>query len=88
MRLLCPDLSSVLERLIPEASAVREQQMNKKIQANKKINDNINIIYDITNFYETETNNYNKKLSNNNNTFIKTADITETLLSSIATNAT
>ena len=52
-RLLYPDLSSVSERLI-----------NEKIQANNKFNNNnINIIKDIRNYYETETNNYHKKLS-------------------------
>ena len=45
-RLLYSDLSSVSERLI-----------NEKIQANIKINNNINIIKDIRNYYETETNN-------------------------------
>ena len=44
-RLLYPDLSSVSERLI-----------NKKIQANNKFNNKINIIKDIRNYYETETN--------------------------------
>ena len=44
--LLYPDLSSVSERLI-----------NEKIQANKKFNNNTNIIKDIINYYETETNN-------------------------------
>ena len=51
-RLLNPDLSSVSERLI-----------NEKIQANNKFNNNNIIIKDIRNYYETETNNYNKKLS-------------------------
>ena len=51
-RLLYPDLSSVSERLI-----------NEKIQANNKFNNNINIIKDNRNYYETETTNYNKKLS-------------------------
>ena len=51
-RLLYPDLSSVSERLI-----------NEKIQANNKINNNTNIIKDIRIYYETETDNYNKKLS-------------------------
>ena len=58
-RLLYPDLSSVSERLIREAAAVNEQQINEKIQANNKFNNNINIIKDIRNYYETETNNYN-----------------------------
>ena len=57
-RLLYPDLSSVSERLIQE---VAEKQINEQIQANNKINNNINIIKDIRNYYETETNNYNKK---------------------------
>ena len=75
-RLLYPDLSSVSERLI-----------NEKIQANNKFNNNINIIKDIRNYYETETNNYNKKLSIYKN-HINIAEITEIVLSSIATTAT
>ena len=75
-RLLYPDLSSVSERLI-----------NEKIQANNKFNNNSNIIKDIRNYYETETNNYNKKLSRYKN-YINIAEITEIVLSSIATTAT
>ena len=85
-RLLYPDLSSVSERLIREAAAVNEQQINENIQANIKFNDNINIIKDIRNYYETETNNYNKKLSRYRK-YIKIAEITE-IVSSIATTAT
>ena len=94
-RLLYPDLSSVSERLIREAAEkqisnaakVNEQQINEKIQANNKFNNNINIIKDIRNYYETETNNYDKKLSRYKN-YINVAEITEILLSSIATTAT
>ena len=68
-------------------SAVNEQYINEKIQANNKFNININIIKDIRNYYETATNNYNKKLSRNRN-YIYVAEITETVLSSIATTAT
>ena len=75
-RLLYPDLSSVSEGLI-----------NEKIQANNKFNNKINIIKDIRNYYETETNNYNKKLSRYKN-YINIAEITEIVLSSIATTAT
>ena len=75
-RILYPDLSSVSERLI-----------NEKIQANNKFNNNFNIIKDIRNYYETEINNYNKKLSRYKN-YINVAEITEILLSSIATTAT
>ena len=75
-RLLYPDLSSVSERLI-----------NEKIQANNKFNNNINIIKDIRNYYETETDNYNKKLSRYKN-YNNVAEITEIVLSSIATTAT
>ena len=85
--LLYPDLSSVSERLMREAAAVNEQQINDKIQANNKFNNNINIIKDIRNYYETETNNYNKKLSRYKS-YINVAEITEILLSSIATTAT
>ena len=75
-RLLYPDLSSVSGRLI-----------NEKIQANNKFNNNIDNIKDIRNYYETETNNYNKMLSRYKN-YINLADITEIVLSSIATTAT
>ena len=71
-----PDLSSVSERLI-----------NENILANNKFNNNINIIKDIRNYYETETNNYNKKLSRYKN-YINVVEITEIVLSSIATTAT
>ena len=61
--------------------------ISEKIQANKKFNNNINIIRDIRNYYETETNNYNKKLSRYKN-YINVAEITEIVLPSIATTAT
>ena len=67
------------------ASRINEQYI--KIQANNKFNNNINIIKDIRNYYETETNNYNKKLSRYKN-YINVAEITEIVLSSIATTAT
>ena len=53
---------------------------------NNKFNNNINIIKDIRVYYEIETNNYIKKLSRYKN-YIN-AEITEILLSSIATTAT
>ena len=63
-RLLNPDLSSVSERLIREAAenqisnaaTANEQLINEKIHANNKFNNNINIIKDMRNYYETETN--------------------------------
>ena len=57
------------------------------MKANKKFNNNINIIKDIRNYYGTETNKYNKKLSRYKN-YINVAEITEIVLSSIATTAT
>ena len=76
------------ERLLyPNLSTVNEQYINEKIQANNKFNSNFNIIKDIGNFYETETNNYNKKLSRYKN-YINVAEITEMILSSIVTTAT
>ena len=75
-RLLYRDLASVSERII-----------NEKIRANNKFNNNFNIIKDIRNYYETETNNYNKKLSIYKN-YINVAEITQIVLSSIATTAT
>ena len=78
-RLLYPDLSSVSDSLI-----------NENILANNKFNNNINIIKDIRNYYETETNNYNKNLSIITiiKIYINVAEITEIVLSSIATTAT
>ena len=76
------------ERLLyPNLSTVNEQYINEKIQANNKFNNNINIIKDIRNYYETETNNYNKKLNRYKN-YINVAEITEIVLSSTATTAT
>ena len=76
------------ERLLyPNLSTVNEQYINEKIQANNKFNNNFNIIKDIRNYYETETNNYNKKLSRYKN-YINIAEITEIVLSSIAATAT
>ena len=73
--------------LYPNLSTLNEQYINEKIQANNKFNNNINIMKDIRNYYETETNNYNKKLSRYKN-YINVAEITEIVLSSIATTAT
>ena len=94
-RLLYPDLSSVSERLIREAAekqisnaaTANEQLINEKIKAKNKFNNKINIIKDIRKCYETETNNCNKKLSRYQN-YIDVAEITEIVLSSIATTAT
>ena len=76
------------ERLLyPNLSTVNEQYINEKIQANNKFKNNIKFLKDIRNFYEIETNNYNKKLSRYRN-YINIAEITEIVLSSIATTAT
>ena len=76
------------ERLLyPNWSTANEQYINEKIQTNNKFNNNIDIIKDIRNYYETETNKYNKKLSRYKN-YINVAEITETVLSSLATTAT
>ena len=76
------------ERLLyPNLSTVKEQYISEKIQANNKFNKNIDIIKDIRNYYETETINYKKKLSRYKN-YINVAEITEIVLSSIATTAT
>ena len=73
--------------LYPDLSFVSERFINEKIQANNNFNDNINIIKDIRNYYEAETNNYNKKLSRYKN-YINVAEITETVLSTIAVTVT
>ena len=73
-RLLYPDLSSVSEQLIRKAA---EKQINEMIQANSNFSNNIHI-KDIRNYYETETNNYNNKLSRYKNC-INVAEITEIL---------
>ena len=68
-------------------TTVNEQYINQKIQADNKINNNINIIKDIRKYYETETKNYDKKLSRYKN-YINLGNLTEIVLSSIATTAT
>ena len=76
------------ERLLyPNLSTVNEQYINETIQANNKFNNIINIIKYIRNYYETETNNYNKTLSRYKN-YINIAEIIEIVLSSLATTAT
>ena len=48
------------ERLLyPNLATINEQYINDKLLA-KKFKNNINIIKDIGNYYETETNKYNK----------------------------
>ena len=71
----------------PNITSFSEQYINDKILAIIKFNNNNNIKKDIRNYYETETNNYSKKLSRYKN-YINVAEITEILLSSIATTAT
>ena len=75
-RLLYPDLSSLSEKLI-----------NEKIQAINKFNNKISNIKDIINYFKTEIKDYNKKLSRYKN-YINVAEISELVLSSIATTAT
>ena len=80
---LYPNIREAVSRI----TSFSEQNINAKILANNKFNKNITIIKDIKNYYETETGNYNKKLSRYKNYF-NVAEITEMLLSSIATTAT
>ena len=82
-KLLYPNLTTIGET----ASRINEQYINEKIQANNKFNNNITIIKDIRSYYETETNNYDKKLSGYKSN-INVAEITEIVFSSIATTAT
>ena len=82
--LLYPNISEAASRI----NSFSKQYINNKILANNKFyNNNSTIIKDIRNYYEIETNNYNKKLSRYKN-YINVAEITEILLSSIATTAT
>ena len=56
--------SAPSERLLyPNLTTINGQYINDKILANNKFNNKINILKDIINYYETESNNYNKKLS-------------------------
>ena len=72
--------TALSERLLnPNLSTVNEQYINENNQANNKFNNNINIIKDIINYYEPETNNYNKKLSRYK-IYINVAEITEIVL--------
>ena len=49
--------------LYPNISTFSKEYINDKIQANKKFNNNINVINDIRIYYETETINNNQKTS-------------------------
>ena len=72
--------SAPRERLLyPNLANINEQYINDKILANNELSNNINIIKDNRNYFETENNNYSKKLSKYKN-HIKIAEITETLL--------
>ena len=82
-RLLYRNLSNIGET----ASRINEQYINDKILSNKKLSNIINIIKDIRNYFETETNNYNKKL-NKYKLYINVAEITEIVLPTGATTAT
>ena len=73
--------------LYPNINSFSEQYINGKIPANNNFNNNINLKKHFRNYYETETNKYNKKLSRYKN-YIIIAELTEILLSSIATAAT
>ena len=73
--------------LYPNITSFAEQNINDKILANSKFNNNLYTIKDIRNYYETESNNYIKKLGRYKN-YINVAEITQILLSSIATTAT
>ena len=76
-----------LNPVLSYLTSFSEQHINDTILANNSFNNNINIIKDIRNYYETETNTYNSKLSRYKN-YINIAEITEILLSSIAATAT
>ena len=81
--LLYPNISAATLLI----TSFSEQYINDKILANKKFNNNITIIKYIRIYYEIETKNYTKKL-NRYEKYINVDEITEILLSSIATTAT
>ena len=81
--LLYPNIREAASQI----NSFSEQYITDKILANNKINNNIINIKDIRNYYETEANNYNKKLSRYKN-YINVAEITEILLSSVAKTST
>ena len=66
------DISEVASRI----TSFSEQYINYKTLANNKFNNNITIIKDIRNCYETETKNYNQNLSGYKN-YINVAETTE-----------
>ena len=72
--------SAPIERILyPDLTSDSEKMINEKVQGNKSCNDSIFITKDIRNYYETETNEYNKKLSKYK-TYISMAEIQELLL--------
>ena len=56
--ILYPNISEATSRI----TSFSEQYINDKILANNEFNNKISIIKDIRNYFETESNNYNKKL--------------------------
>ena len=70
--------------LYPNITSFSEQYISDKILANNKFNNNINIIKCVRNFYETETNNYNNKLSRYRN-YINIAEKTDIPLATTTT---
>ena len=65
--------------LYPNINTLSEHDINDKILANNNKFNNINIIKDIKNYYEAETEIYDKKLSKYK-TYIIIAVITKTAL--------
>ena len=61
--------------LYPNLSSFSKQHINDKILVNIKFDNIINTMNNIRSYYETETNNYNKKLSRYKNHF-NAAEIT------------
>ena len=67
--------SAPIEKILyPDLTSDSEKMMNEKVQANKNFNDSIIITKDIRNYYEKETNEYNKKISKYK-TYISMAEI-------------
>ena len=81
---VAPSVAPSAHLIYANITSFSEKYINDKILANNGFNNEINIIKDIRNYYETETNNYNKKLGKYKQYF-NIAEIPKITISSIAT---
>ena len=78
---VAPSVAPSAHLFYANITSFSEKYINDKILANNNFNNEINIIKDIRNYYETETNNYKKKLGKYKH-YINIAEIPKIIISS------